>query len=543
MSIKEWDDQLKNLLGDYKPDDLQPDWNDFSYQLDAHQELTEAGDNPSFDENLIESLKEYQVTGEVVGWERIQNTLNAADKKFDEDIRKRLAEFEPHYDPRTWPLFLQRLADANFLSAKLIAIKVIEVAAVILILLTVVNMGRMGKLPFDTPLYDNTSDELNRTPKGDVMADNSNDNFSNSSSLENQDQSVANKQSASSKSPGLQSNSSSQHHSKTRVPIYNSNSNHLQKPTTDISASSTTEIKAEPSDTEYTIVEQTAEPISVNEEMLALANTYSDEGATDYLSTSLSPIEYSSNSRIPKAKFVQQRKKTHAEFGILAQFDYNRLRMPEDRLISAGRWIVFPQQGLPSHGYGAGFTLALAHNRWAFESGLVYSSKTFKPGRKTAAGTAFDNGVIEFDEMGLQLITMPLQARYKVDNKGPLRFYALAGFGLNLIVHSNIDVSIKYNFPSLSFGQNPNNVPDLANTIKESNRISEHISDGAPFSTKSSVSANAGLGLEYCLTEHKILFLQTALQYQIPDLKFSNNNGKHIRSVSIQAGVRTPLGK
>src|SRR4030095_6917017 len=196
---------------------------------------------------------------------------------------------------------------------------------------------------------------------------------------------------------------------------------------TNIHAGTNAEIKAPTSGSNYIIAEQNAEYIAGNEELISFSGYDSDEGTTDYLSTSLSPIEYSNTSTIPKAKYVKQRKRSHMEFGILTQFDYNRLRMPEDRLISAGRWIVFPQQGLPSHGYGAGFTLALAHNKWAFESGLVYSSKTFMPGRKTAAGTAFDNGVIEFEEMGVQLVTMPLQVRYKVDNKGALKFYALAG--------------------------------------------------------------------------------------------------------------------
>lgn len=112
-----------------------------------------------------------------------------------------------------------------------------------------------------------------------------------------------------------------------------------------------------------------------------------------------------------------------------------------------------------------------------------------------------------------------------------------------MIAQSDIDVLIKYHFPSLSFGEDPNNDPILSKTIQETRRISEHIRDGAPFSTKNFVTANAGLGFEYAVTSHKSLFIQSAIQYQIPNIEFSNNNGKHLRSVSIQAGVRGPLGK
>jgi hypothetical protein len=227
---------------------------------------------------------------------------------------------------------------------------------------------------------------------------------------------------------------------------------------------------------------------------------------------------------------------------MLTQADFNRLRMPEDRLYSAGKEIVFPEQGIPSHGFGGGFTIALGHPLWALETGIIYSAKDFKPGRQLIVGGAFDNGSVEFESMNLQLVSVPVQYRYRFDHQGKLQAYGLAGFGLHVIARSDIDVLIKYHFPSLSAGENPNNNPSLAETIRETRRIREHIRDGAPFSSKSFFSANAGLGLEYYMTPHKILFLQTAIQYQIPNLKFSNNNGKNIQSVSIQAGVRTPLG-
>ncbi|MEO6131912.1 MAG: hypothetical protein ABIQ02_08685, partial [Saprospiraceae bacterium] len=273
------------------------------------------------------------------------------------------------------------------------------------------------------------------------------------------------------------------------------------------------------------------------------ADAYPRDGNMSFLFSLTSPVSYSNGFLFPHPRFIKQPNRTHVEFGILAQVDYNLLRMPEDKLIRNGKEITFPQQGIPSYGYGGGFTLAVAHPRWALESGLIYNAKTFKPARKLAVGTAFDNGVIEFKAMRLQLVTMPVQVRYKVYNKGPFRFYALAGFDLNLIVQSDVDVSIKYHFPSLSAGENPNNNPGIAQTIKETKRVSEHIRDGAPLSTKSFVSGAAGLGLEYAFNEHKTLFLQAAAQYQIPNVQFSNNNGKHIRSISIQTGVRTPLGK
>ncbi|HJW28250.1 MAG TPA: hypothetical protein VJ508_03265, partial [Saprospiraceae bacterium] len=256
-----------------------------------------------------------------------------------------------------------------------------------------------------------------------------------------------------------------------------------------------------------------------------------------------SAIPLNLESSVPGPKFIKAINHTFTEFAVLTQWDYNGLRMPEDRLYSNGRQIIFPSKGIMSPGYGGGFTIALGHPLWALETGVIYSSKDFRPGRQLVIGGAFDNGSVEFKDMRLQIVSLPVQYRYRFDHKGRFKSYAMAGFGFNVIAQSDIDVITKYHFASLSFGEDPNNDPNLYPTIQETKRISEHIRDGAPFSTKSFVTANAGLGIEYAIYGHKSLFLQSAIQYQIPNIEFSNNNGKHLRSISVQAGVRGPLGK
>ncbi len=572
MLNNEWEKNLKALLGEYKPDGLLPNWDEFVNQMDQIAELNNMGDDPTFDENLKDSFKNFDAPGQDIGWDRIKVSLDAADKAFDEDIRRRIAQFEPKYDPRTWPLFLQRLADSNFLRAKLIAMKIVEVAAVFLLLFTVVNMGRMGKLPFDTPLYKNAKDAVGPNANHEGMADNITQHNTNATLLHSDQNNHAGNIATYNKANPSEVNQTNPNDLKAKT---NSDINSfvasgsLLKTTDNVlaqrSSSKTQNSSAAFVDPLHSFVKineskrsddlisatrkdlQSIQNIQASsldgDHLVASADSKPRSGNINFLASMISPVLGFSYTTFPQPTFVKQRKTTHTVFGILAQLDYNRLRMPEDRLISAGRVIVFPQQGLPSYGYGGGFTIALDHPRWAVETGLIYNTKTFEPGRKLSVGTAFDNGTIEFDAMRLQLVTLPLQMRYKVDNKGPFKFYAQAGFDLNLIVQSDIDVSIKYHFQSLSINENPNSNPNLANTIKESRRVSEHIRDGAPFSTKSFVSAAAGLGIEYSFNEHKTFFIQTAAHYQIPNLEFSNNNGKHLRSISFQTGVRTPLGK
>jgi hypothetical protein len=256
----------------------------------------------------------------------------------------------------------------------------------------------------------------------------------------------------------------------------------------------------------------------------------------------IAPVKYVNLNPIQKPSLVASVGKKYVEFGMLAQADYNQLKIPEDRLNSNGEQIVFPLQGITSPGFGAGFTLAIGHPRWAVETGLIYTTKTFKPGRELTIGNTADNSKVEYDAMHMQLISVPLLFRYRFDANGRFKSYAFGGLGLNVIAQSDIDVKVDYNFPSLPEGEDPNNNPSLARTIRQTQRASEDFRKDAPFSTNSYISANLGLGIEYLLAERKTLFLQTAYQYQIPNLRFSNHNGKHVLSLSLQAGVRTPLG-
>ncbi|MBK9984744.1 MAG: hypothetical protein IPP15_20680 [Saprospiraceae bacterium] len=57
MLNNQWEKNLKELLGEYKPEGLQPNWDEFVNQMDQIAELNNTGDDPAFDENLKESFK------------------------------------------------------------------------------------------------------------------------------------------------------------------------------------------------------------------------------------------------------------------------------------------------------------------------------------------------------------------------------------------------------------------------------------------------------------------------------------------------------
>lgn len=570
MENNEWEESLKDKLGEYKPEGLQPDWDAFLNYLSINEQITEWEQDASFDENLKDTVTNFAAPVLPEGWERIEASLDLADRQFDEHVRDKIAHYNPQYNPRTWPLLMSRISGVGYLRAKLIAFKVVEVAAVMLLLITVLKMGQMGKLPFETAIFE--KHKLNgQLPQGGMADFNSAEDVNDAAQIQSKassesfdDDAASVNESGNEQNAFADNTTAAFDSNETRSQFSANRSNRsndlaVQKPEklNDKSPTPITFVSVNSIQTEIEIM-------SIGEN-LAFADTDVEDkkqeggqlkndipeiavrkhrsfGAT-FMSTILSPVRWNQQVKLPKPHFVKQRSRTYTEFGIVSQLDYNLMRMPEDKFYTYGKHVVFPQQGLPSRSLGGGFSIAVGHPRWALETGLIYSGKNFRPGRQLIVGDAINNSNLEFEAMSLQLFSIPMHYRYRFDNNGAFRFYGLAGSAIHLIAQSNIDIVVNYNFSSLAPGENPNTNPSSALTIRETKRISEHIRDGAPFSTKSFVSLNAGAGIEYAVSENKTLFFQTTVQYQVPNLKFSNNNGKHLRSMSVQAGVRTPLGK
>jgi hypothetical protein len=561
MGNSEWDNYLRDLLGEFKSEGETPHWEEFEEQLDSRNTAEEASDLLA-DANLKETLSSYKATGEVMGWERIEASLNANDQKFDENVRKKINHYEPAYDPHSWSLFLKQLSANKLLRAKLISLKLAESVALVLIILTVFNISQQGKFPFSSPPDQeveplHTIDKSNQDKVFNSNKETTSKDFAINTPVAMADATSSTDYKSGLASPGKQSNNIviPSVAKSNELPVANKTTNEVSNIEIEqleiIALQETTIQTTNVNETLPVVIAAVSLPVDSEEAAFATPDSvqqdptvlpYNESYITEVLPLNPTSISEQTSPTIPLAKLISTKAKNYFEFGMMAQADYNQLKMPEDRLNSFGTTFVFPLQGITSTGYGGGFTLAIGHPRWALETGLVYSAKTFKPGRQLTIGDEFNSGNIEFEAMRLQLVSVPLQFRYRFEPKGRLKAYALAGFGLHVIVQSDIDMMVKYHFASLAAGENPRNNPKTAPTIHETRRISEDIKDGAPFSTKSFISANFGLGVEYMIREHKTLFLQTAYQYQIPNLQFSNHNGKHILSISLQAGVRTPLG-
>ncbi len=539
MKNKDWDNYLQKILGEFEPN-ADSHWEDITSKLEessTDQSLNEIPD----DEALRNLLSDYKPTDKIQGWEALTASLDQADRAFDTTVSDKIKDYNAPENPDAWSFFLQHFNTYKALRFKLIAVKVFEASAILLLLFTVFQINQKGSFAiFGTQneakneLYSNLStshqpmaEQISISGQTHGLNQQGQEKTVSQSSFTNNSAANGGRLSSAGLDFGKNINSASSSNNALPFAIIPAlpiqNATQIQK----------TGINHSPAmaDIASIIYNQSILPPAVQEDYI-----------TPPLAQSSSTIENHTNNLIPYPVFVAPAANSFLEFGMLAQIDFNNLKLPQDILYTNRKQFVFPLQGIPSVGYGAGFTLGVSHDRWAFESGLIYSSKTFKPNRSLTLGEGTDQSTVEFDAMQLQLVSAPLQFRYKISPQNRFKVFAIAGVGLHLIAQSDIDVDVDYNFNSLLTGENPNNHPALAQTIRESQRLSDNFRHKAPFSTQSFITANIGLGVEYVIVERKTIFLQSTYQYQIPNLRFSNHNGKQLVSTSIQAGVRTPLG-
>lgn len=150
MGNKEWENYLREILGDFKTEGDAPSWDDFTSHGDPVPDPTDLPESLQ-DEALRENLINYSPDSRIKGWERIEASLDAADREFDDQLRRKINQYQPAQDPHSWPAFMTRFSAHKLLRARLIALKVFETAAMLLIVVTLLHLGQRGKIPFYNP--------------------------------------------------------------------------------------------------------------------------------------------------------------------------------------------------------------------------------------------------------------------------------------------------------------------------------------------------------------------------------------------------------
>jgi hypothetical protein len=231
-------------------------------------------------------------------------------------------------------------------------------------------------------------------------------------------------------------------------------------------------------------------------------------------------------------------KPSKVRFGMMAAADINTLYVPDEFFYSQGRAIRFSEKEIVAGGYTAGASLLFNQPRFLIETGVTYSSKTFGPDRTLFIGTSPDQHELDFENITLDVVSVPLYLHLKIDGKGLWRFYTVGGASLHVIANAHYDLVAENTNPPASAA--PLDPTQLQNQ-REVQRVREHMLDGAKFNSKAYLTAAGGFGIERFLNSRTSIFAQPMYHYQISFFGLIDQNGKHLRSTSLLLGTRISL--
>ena len=514
MTDKELGDIIKRTLEDYQPEYDPKSWDALNERLDAEDGVG----TDDFDRSIKAALSGFVVDESATGWEAMEHKLAQAEhESFDEAIRDRVEGYEEPYDSSSWPVLDEKIKEDTIMRRRLRVAKALEVAAVLLIVLTIHNLmpdirQMLASTGNDqiTQLDTRNSDEFNETLNGSIIADDGVQSNSPVSTDAARDQQTYN--------PAAQSQGSGR---AVNSQVLNS-------------ADRTVANFVLLHDTRMTGLTYESVNVESNKcEVIPNLGNERDMESVMPVASKSATLAANDPYPVPVPELPRSRKSLRLSFG--ASADVNSLYMPTEQFYTGGKKVRFNERTLVAMGFSTGAGLVFDHGKWSFETGLYYSSKQYQPNRVLQIGKAFDVRTLDFERISLHVLNIPLNAYWNFDRKGKTRFYAVGGAGFNLIASANYDLLTRRDTRSAPPGAGS------SRTDLEVSEVREHILDGAEFSSKSYVTVVGGFGVEHYLNQKLSIFSQPTFNYQVPFFHFSDQNGKHIQYVSVQFGTRIRL--
>ncbi len=181
--------------------------------------------------------------------------------------------------------------------------------------------------------------------------------------------------------------------------------------------------------------------------------------------------------------------------------------------------------------WSIGSTISMQHGNTEFESGIIYSEKTYQPAQaeKIVGSLASGYSVEQNKNISAHIISLPLNVKQNILHGKKLRVYALGGATLSTIFA--IDENKNESVQSLNSGNSSFTTP--------ASRLSLP-SYSSSTSNKLLLSLNVGAGVEYKMAKKISIFAQPVLKYQVSTNGVGSLNDK-VHSLSIEVGVKTTL--
>lgn len=539
MTNKEFDKWLRESLSSVQPDLNPQDWDDFVHQV----EESESKMDSDFDEAIRNAVAGVGI-GSGPDWSRMEHQLDADESQFDQHVKDTISNIKVPYNPTTWPTLDAKLSEDDRVRRRLLNVKILEIAAVLIVFMTFYNFYPSLKSSVIEPAGDMIRKELSRressphssggnlnvpgslnNPVVESTIIASNDLFTPGEVLE---------------SPSIYKNNSTIPPAFVNSPDATSSTRIVESHVVVTSLSTNANALLASTVAKTAVVSQHPTSESFNS-LSTNSQLFSGRRLEDihaFAPGVLSNVEESIIVTPLASKILPVLQRTsRVRFGMMAAADVNTLFFPEEHFYSQGRSINFSEKEIVAGGYSAGASLLFDFNNFIIESGLTYSSKNFGPDRKLFIGSTADRHSLDFENITLNVISLPVYLHWKLDSKGAWRIYATAGAAMHVIANAHYDLLSENIYTSSAAAQSPQQLQNET----EVQRVREHMLDGAKFNSKGYLTAAGGFGVERYLNSRMSLFVQPMYHYQIPFFGLIDQNGKHLQNGSVLFGTRVSL--
>lgn len=250
-------------------------------------------------------------------------------------------------------------------------------------------------------------------------------------------------------------------------------------------------------------------------------------------------------------KITPLRARGHFSLSMFGGFDYNRVLTP-DVLIQTttapgGTTLYIPAYDRYTSGYSGGITTAFGKNRWELETGIIYTVKQYQARPVLYVTGSVSEGFYGegIRDIEMNVAAIPVQFRYDIVRLNRWKLYGSAGASLQVVVESNYAVGDQDAFRSKNFNPAPSNLDSpgqLRTTGLKTKNLDGGWLQGGSFARNSFLTANAALGLEHRLTSRWSVYAQPTYHHSV--IYFSQGLGpdsERLHTFSLFSGVRLRL--
>ena len=223
----------------------------------------------------------------------------------------------------------------------------------------------------------------------------------------------------------------------------------------------------------------------------------------------VSLLDYDDKPPFPFYLYKLKRKKAKPEWrvSLFATADINKVYTPFDIIF------LVPEYTSIAGGYGGGLTASLKLNRFAFETGGMYSFKRYIPEPINGDKPFKPSSLFaqEFEGVQMDILQVPFNVQYHIKNQGKWRFYATAGASLHMLLSPVYELERNWLVPPMPAQPFEGGCDTCIENVKE---FPKGILDGGSFKDNAYGTANIGFGVErYLGNDRWSVFMQPTYQH------------------------------